>query len=369
MQKIGPWQMAILMVAGYIGLGIFQFPRELVLDGGADAPYGLVLEIAGGAGVLWAFLAIGRTVPEERLRKTLTAPGAFIVNLFRVVVHLALAADALSNFGQVMRTFFLPGTPVWAIEAAMAGTALYTAWYDTAALARAVQIVVLPTVAISLLITVLVIPEMRFTWDLAPATHLTVLPIIRAAYHSAYVIMGMEVVGMLFGYVRKQEQTRAVRSALIAYALSSVYFVIGYVITMATEGPYALVQIQWPPVSALRLADVRGLLINKLGLLVVVLFGLFVLSFLAIRFWAMGHMFNAKASVERYRWQGLAAAVIVMAASQVPGNIVVIVRAFQRFVVPPMVVYLIVFPLLIGLVLGARHLWTARRRSPPAEEA
>lgn len=361
MQKIGPWQMAILVVAGYLSLGTFHFPRALVLYGGPDAAYALALEFLGGAGVLWAFLATGRAIPEERLGPMLTAPGAFAVDLFRVVVHLALAATALCNFGQVMRTFFLPGTPVWAIEGAMTGTSLYTAWYDTAALARVVQIVVLPTVAMSLLIALFVIPEMRFTWALLPASHVAVVPIVQAAYHSAYVIMGIEVAGMLVGRVRERDRARAVRAAFIAYALSVGYFLVGYLITMGTEGPYALVESLWPPVSALRLANVSGLLINKVGLLAVVLFGLFVLSFLAIRFWAMGHMFNPKASVERYRWQGAVAAVISMAAAQIPGNIVAIAHAFQRFVLPPMIVYLITFPSLIGLVLAGRQ-WTTKRR-------
>lgn len=368
MQKIGPWQMAILVVAGYLGLGIFQFPRELVRYAGPDALYAFAVELVGGAGVLWAFLAVGRALPREQLAGTLTKPGAIFVDGFRIVVHLALGATALANFGQVMRTFFLPGTPVWAIEAAMVGTALYTAWYDTPTLARSVQIVVLPTVGVSLLITVFVVPEMRYTWALLPAAHIGVGPIFKGVYHSAYVIIGIEAVAMLVGHVRPRDRKKASRAALVAYTLSSLYFVIGYIIALGTEGPYGLVRMQWPPVSALRLANIRGLLINKLGLLVVVLFGLFVLSFLAVRFWAMGHVFNPKASTTRYRWQGIAAAGIVLTAAQIPDNVVFISESLQRFVLPPMVVYLITFPFVVGLALALRRVIDARRRPRLVEE-
>jgi spore germination protein KB len=355
------------VVASYLGGGIFQFPRELATFGGPDAGWSYLLLTAGYFALIYVFLKIAAIDPTHsfgRVTSDLLTPVLGLpIRWFRIVVHLLLAVVVVANFGQVLRTYFLMGTPQWALEGALVATALYTAWYGTAVLGRTLETGFVPTLLASLLIGLLVIGRMRFAWAILPTWHVALEPTLLGAYHSAYIFIGFEMVVQLYRHVRYDERQAAVRWALGLYTATAGFFAFGFVLVMGTEGPDALVQAQWPPVSALRLANLRGFFINKLGLLVVVVWGLFTMGFVAVRFWCLSHDLtetsDGRVTPLYYHLALVGTALTTLLISQLLSNVVVLVHLFQVWGLPIIVGYLVLMPILI---LPAA--WLRRRVKP-----
>lgn len=371
-RHISPFQYALLIAASYMGFGIFQFPRELVERAGPDALWALAAELVWALGAFRLWIAVNRLHPDQPVfafaASYLPRPVVTLMVAVTVILHLGLAFIALANFGFLMRTYFLPETPLFAIDAAFAATAVYVAWYDIAPLARTLETVFLVPGLLSIFIGILLIGRMRFGYALLPSTHLWFLPTLRATYHGAYMFFGFEVTMVLYPLVRQEQQRIAERYAFWAMIFTFAFFLFGYAMVLGVEGPFFLTHIQWPTVSANRLVDIEGLFVNKLGLLVVVLWGLMLLAFLTLRLWCVIHDAipdYGVHSLPRYRiLLVIAAALVVAAAMQIP-NIAPLDVIIQRFTIPAMLGYLFLTPAVVGTAawLVHRHRWDPH---PPA---
>lgn len=352
MNKISAWQFGLLVASSFMGIGIFQFPREAVDFAGPDAVYAFLLDSLGAVLLLMLFLwAAHRTPSLTQGRESIVRGITPAVTPLRILFNLLLAGAALANFGQIMRTFFLPGTPIWAIDAAMSLTVIYATWYGTPTMARSLETVLLPAIPISVLISLLVIPELHFSWAILPSTQIHLGPILAGTYHDAYIFMGLDATLLLFTQVRQSDKPHASRAGLRALIGAILFFSFGYLVVMGTTGPSALSTMQWPAPSVLRLANASGLIINKLGLLVVVVWGLFILAFLAVRLWSVGQdvaAWRPTHFMPSYRIGICAAGVLTMALSQIPANVVTLVHLFQTYGLPATITYMLLLPLLLG---------------------
>lgn len=370
METINAWQFATAMIASYIGLGVFQFPRELMDFSDGEALWSLLLLSLVFFGILKLYMHLALQMGDQPIGPLLsdlfTPVGALPLRLIRFSIGVLLAASALANFGQVMRTFFLPGTPIWAIEAALMLTAGYMAWYGAAVVARTIETVFLPSLVGSIMIGFLVVHELHFLWALVPSTHIKVDALALGAYHSSYIYFSFDTILGLYPVVRPERRQAALTYATRMYLGTVGVFLFGLAIVVGTEGPSAVSLMQWPPVSALRLANARGFFISKLGLLVVVLWGLFILAFIGLRLWYVAYEVSLPSKqhvlVGRYHWVVIAVSVAIFIVAQTFGNVVVLVHVFQTWGIFAVTCYLVIFPLLVLMALGLRR--RHQRHSP-----
>lgn len=337
---------------------------------GPDALWAYLVLVAGFLGLFWLYLNVSEINPDRSfaalLRSLLTPYIGWPIQAIRIGIHWMLAMFVIANLGQVMHTFFLPSTPAWAVESALAGTAMYMTWFGTATFARTLETILLPTLLGSIVIGLLVVTRMRDSWAILPVGHLAIGPTLSGAYHSAYIFVGFETLGQVYGHVRVDRRKTARRNAYGAFGISALMYLYGYIVTIGTEGPSALARMQWPPISALRLANLQGFFISKLGLLVVVLWGLLALAFVGARYWCVAQNLaespRRDIKVGRYHLMLALTAVTSVAGAQPLGNVVTLVHIFQSIGLPVTMVYLIVVPITILSV----HYLTRGRRTPKA---
>ena len=291
--RISALQFAVLIAAGYVGVGIFPFPRELVATAGAQAVYAFLLECAAALTGLWLWFQVNRIDPDRPLPAfacRLVSPVlGYPLLLLTLVLHLALAVVVITDFAFVMHTFFLIETPLWAVKISLMLTAIYVAWFDVTPLARTVQFVFAPAIVLSVLMGLLLLPRLTSAYALIPGTALHPDVILLAAYKGFYIFWGYELTVTLYPFVHKSERPLAERYAYRAMAGTFLFFALGYTLTLGSEGPQLLSISIWPGVSTMRLINVSAFLINKLGLLLVSLWGIFVLAFTAVRVWCLAH--------------------------------------------------------------------------------
>lgn len=363
-QTISAGQFALMVTAAYLGFGIFQFPLELVKDGGPDALYSLILEILAAFGGLWLLFRANRIQPGETMtgfsHQVLHPMIRWPISVITIAIHSALGACLVSNFGFVITAFFLPDTPDWVIRLTLVATCLYMVWFDTPSLARTVQILLPMTMLLTLLMGLLLVPKMTSGYAVIPSASIHVLPILYAAYRDFYVFLGFEVSVTLYPYIRPPERALGEKYTFLAMGVVGAWFIIGYALVLGVEGPYFMVHLLWPPVSAMRLINVSGFIINKLGLLVIVMWGVFTLLFIAVRIWCVGHdvmpLFRLTSRTAYRLLAGGGAVVIYLGASLFP-TVHALVQWFATYLLPTAIAYIFLVPLIV--MLGA---WLTKRK-------
>lgn len=195
-------------------------------------------------------------------------------------------------------------------------------------------------------------------------------PIIDGACHNFYVFIGIQAATLGYPFVRPAARQQGTKYAYLFLVGACLFFAFLYLLILSNTGPGFLVQLQWHGVSALRLVSVAGLIVDKLGVLVVVLWGLFVLAFLAVRLWAVSHYIGEIFSwnaIGPYRLALTAATLLVGIGAQVIANITILTEVFQEDLLAIFMVYLYAVPLILiaGYAPSATDVNARPRRPAP----
>ncbi len=357
-RHISPLQYAIVETTAFMGIGIFEFPRLLILHAGNNAWWGFLLDWAAAYGGAWLLLKVAYVAPRETLlgmtRRIWPGPLYWVFGILDELAHLGLPVIALTQFTYLIVTFFLPNTAPWMIELVLTAMAAYIAWWDLPVLARTIQVIYIPVMVISLALLVLLAPHLTDSYALVPSWNFHVSAIVSGGYRSFYIFVGYEAIPIFWPYVQPEAQARARQYTYWALTLSGVFYALIFAATLGTEDPWYLSHLEWPGVSALRLISVTGLLIDKLGLLIVVLWGLLSLSFISIRFWAITHValpVIRKRSLTWYRGILVGLAATVLGMSLLIPNIATTDKWTARLM-PGLLAFIVIYP--VAFIITAR---------------
>lgn len=294
--RVNATQFATMVTAGYVGVGIFYFPRPLIAHAGLSGLWGLFVDAAVAFGFLKLIFVMARIVPDETLSayasKLLSKPGGYIAGLYTVIFHLVLAIAAVVVFASVMHNVFLPKTPLWALEALLIVTAGYMAGGGVLALARTLEATYIPVLVLTSL-SVAALLSVQHPELYVPSRDVALVPILSGAYHQFFIFIGAEVVVTLSPFIKEHDRKKAERYSYYALIGMTMLLAIQYEMVLGAFGPEVITKMRWPVVSAYRIIAVSGFYIAKVGTLLVVLWSIVIVAFSAVRLWCVAHDFQA----------------------------------------------------------------------------
>lgn len=319
-KRISGRQFGAIVTAGYLVLGIFYFPRPAVVMAGREALWSLWLAASLIAGLMVLMFRASAATPDQSILTTATSlmgrPVGMALALFTIAYHLLLAITASLVFSLVLVNVFLPNTPLWAVNAGLVLTGLYVAWNGVLSVARTIEATYSPVVVLSLLALAVSVGFIHHPSLLLPPSHLEVIPILRGVWLQLLLFIGFQVSLNAYPYVRASDRPSAKRYALYGLVAVTIFLTLAYEIAIATLGPSYLVIQRWPLVSLLRLIALENFFVNKLGLLIVVLWTVLIVLFMAVRLWCLGEDVQALLglkSVPSYRISTITMSLITMA--------------------------------------------------------
>ena len=359
--RISGLQFGTVVTAGYMAMGIFYFPRQLVSAAGRDGIWAFWLEGLVTFVLMRFIFMMNHLVPNETLGefapKIISKPVAFVLGIYTVTYHLALAVVAAVLFGFVLSDIFLPDTPGWAITGALVLTATYIASLGISSLARTLQAGYLPMVFLTLLTLILAMSMIRHPLLLEPPSNIRMIPILQGAYREYFLFIGFEVSVTLYPFIRNDQSVRGEHFAYLGLALTIFTGTIMYEATMASFGPSLIPILRWPIVSLMRILTISGFFVSKWGLLVVVLWTNAVVAFVAIRLWCLAHDLAALLHWHsRYSYPTLlmtGAVSVFIFALWIP-NAKIADYITQNFVVPFGIAYLLSVSVIVTIVAHFR---------------
>lgn len=359
-----------MVTSGYLGLGIFYFPRQAVADAGRGGLYSLWVAGLAAFGLMALVFKMNRLIPNETLSgyasSLLSKPVGFLVGTYTIIYHLALAISASVLFSFVLGNIFLPSTPIWAIDGILVIVAAYMAYGGAAVLARTLQASYVPTFVLSVISIIYAFTMVRHPILFIPTPVIQILPILHGAYQQGLIFIGFEVSVTLYPFIRQEQRRRAERYSYLGLAIVLVVLTLNYETILATFGPQLVGTLRWPIVSMFRIISVSAFFIDKLGSLIIMLWTIVIVAFLAVRFWCLSHdlaiyvHYTAKRGYQYAIWVG--GLLTWIGAISLPNSkIADIVN--QTWIIPLGLGYLLGIPLLVLAVGTLRKKWVDRFRA------
>lgn len=360
--RISAAQFATMITAGYTGLGIFYFPRELVRMAGRSGIYGLWVDGLAAFVLMRLMFRMNDVVPNETLSgyaaELLSKPFGYLLGFFTIVYHLALAVSATVLFSMVLGNIFLPTTPIWAIDSALTLTAGYMAWSGALPLARTLQASYIPLLLLTILSIGLAAMSIHHPMLLWPSTHVKIVPILQGAYRQFIIFIGFELSVTLYPFIKDGQQKKAQRFSYMALAGMLVALTFQYEVIIGVFGPTLTSQLRWPLVSTYRIIAVSGFFISKLGSLLIALWTIVVVAFVSVRLWCLSHDLSVfvKAFLPiRYKLGLISMTVLTIGLSMLFVNAKIADLFNQYWLIPFGFGYLIVVPLAVLTAAAIRR--------------
>ncbi len=355
--RISGLQFGTMVTAGYMAMGVFYFPRELVTSAGRDGIWGLWLDGLVTFALMGLSFTMSRMVPNETFgqfsSQLLSKPVGIVFGLMTIGYHVLLAVVMVVEFTSLFSNDFLSGTPAWAITISLMIASVYMAWFGAATLARVLQAGYLPMVVLSVATLVLAASVIKHPVLLLPPTNIRVLPLLQGSYRQYFIFIGFELSITLYPFIRNEDRRVAERYAYGGLAVMIGILTVMYEIAIATFGPAYIPLMRWPMVTLMRIVEISGFFIDKWGSLVIVLWTVAVLGFMSVRLWCTAHDLAALffiRSVGSYRYLLLPTAVVVLAGSMLIPNAAISDYITQQYLIPLGLLYLTVIPVVVLIV-------------------
>ena len=146
-EKISALQLGLLIIVTVIGVGILTLPRTVTEIADTD---GWLLIIIGGALVIVLALIInslGNMFPDKTIieysQELVGRPLSYLIGSILIIYFTLIAAYSVRIFGEVLKMYLLPKTPIEIIIITFLITIIYLVRNNLEGIARFYEIIIL----------------------------------------------------------------------------------------------------------------------------------------------------------------------------------------------------------------------------------
>lgn len=364
---ISPIEAGFLLSSSFIGLGIFMWPRDSVMVAGRSAILSFVLSVFLAFAGLWMLVQLSEIFPGLTFvnysKKIVGKPLSLFFSFYIILYNIFFAAIAAHMFGDLISTVFLVATPPWASVGILFLAAAYATYGGLETIARASQII-LPLGYLFILFGILLaVKHMEQFWALLPS-HISLSHVWHGTYISAYVIIGFQLIIMLYPYIHTKDRRKTKKALFIAASLNMLLLLSIYIMDMTVLGPGATKVFYWPTVTSFRILEFSSFFVNRVGLLVVLSWTLLMFLFLATRIWCVSHDITAmlgRNHTHEYRNLVIPVTGLMFLTSLLPSNPIAATYIVDQYINPGGLIIILLLPLILLLIAKIRGL------KPPEE--
>lgn len=263
--KISANQASILLFVTIVGAGVLSLPADVAKDVGPDSLFAILL--GGTVSILFArlILYISSKFPTETFveytSKLVTKPVSVILSIGLVLYFSVFVSLDLRIFGEVLKIYLLPRTPIEVIMLTMLFTSAYLVRYGLEPIARMSEIL-FPIIVIPLILIFLPTLTDVDLSNFLPVLRTAPLKLLKGIVLTAYSFIGFEILYMLFPYIENTKKLgRNVNAAMFSTILYYIY------ITFFTIGIFGYKETKeqlWPLLTVIKSINFPGFFIENL---------------------------------------------------------------------------------------------------------
>ncbi|WAH38895.1 GerAB/ArcD/ProY family transporter [Alicyclobacillus dauci] len=284
---ISVFQTIALCSSSYFPVVFWFFPSIAVEHAKFDAQWSVLLVAIVGVGIAWLYGALNERFPNITGADVhVMVSGRWLGKVILVAyipVYLLFLALSLYFTVNLMKYFF-PDTPqaVFAIFICVVGWR--GAWLGIEALGRVASIV--HPLTFAGLIASFVMVYFRAERHLIPHQLVNTMNVVQATYHLLPLYLGMNLFVMLSPYYNHAKR-KSIWYPIISAIIGGVVLCIVFLSTVINLGWEPITKVMYPLQMTIQLIRLQGFLIERLGIVILILSVAFGTLFVSNHIWAL----------------------------------------------------------------------------------
>lgn len=345
--KVSNGQLKALIITTNIGVGILSLPSSIA-DIMNNA--GWIAIILGGLATL-PFVYIMNKLAEMYRGRIFYEYGKEVVGniLFKIfstiylLYFMVLLSFVVRIFGEVIKAYLLPNTPIEVIIFTMLLATSYIGRGDIKSISR-MAFLILHIIAISTIIFVILsLPTLDLT-NLLPAFRFNIKDIPEGIGTVFFSYVGFEIILIALAYV--EDSKSALKSSFIGIFYTTLIYLVTFFITLSQFGIHELKKQIWPSISIMREIELPGFFIENLDGIMMATWVLIVFATMGPLMYTGGVVLSSLFNTRKHNFFVLPLIPIVMIISLIPESLSQVYSIMDM-----MVRYLAIFAIIIGPII------------------
>lgn len=285
--KISSLQLGIIIIVATIGTGILSLPRSIAEIADSD---GWILILTGGVVAIIAVMIIfslGNLFPQKNIieysKELVGKPFTIVIGMILSGYFILVSAFSLRIFGEVLKMFLLPRTPLEVISITFLVVVMYLIRNGIECMARFYEIMFFLMFIPFVLSMITGIHDGDYT-NLLPVFQTSPGVLAKGTLETFFSFIGFEVALLFFPFVSDQKNIK--KSLLISVGLIIFLYLTTSIIVIANFGVYETKNLVWPLMSYIKSIEVPGSFIEQLEGFIMTIWVLFIYTTLTNYFFA-----------------------------------------------------------------------------------
>lgn len=353
--KISAMQLGILLIVTIIGVGILTLPRNVVEIAGPD---GWILILLAGAFTMVLSLvlySLAKRFPTQTIieysRDLVGRPLSVLIGVIFVTYYVIFSAFCVRIFGEVLKMFLLPKTPIEVITITFLLATSYLVRNGLEGVVRFYEIMIILMFVPYFLSLISGAPQGDFT-NMLPVFQTSPTTLLQGTFEIVFSFIGFEVLLLFAPFVSNQKSIK--KTLIIAISIITLIYIGSTVTVLATFGAYETKNLIWPLMSYIKSIQVPGAFIEQLEGVIMTIWVMFIYTTLATIYFAAAFICSKLSKTKEHSIFVIALLPITYILSLLPENVAQLYDWLGTFSIYAGALVNIVIPMFLLIVAKVR---------------
>ncbi len=350
-EKISALQLGILVIVSVIGIGILTLPRVITEIADTD---GWMLIIVGGAVTIALALimnSLGNMFPDKTIieysRDLVGGPLSYLIGIILIIYFTLIAAFSIRIFGEVLKMYLLPKTPIEIIIMTFLITVIYLVRNNLEGIARFYEIIILIMFIPYFLALFAGTGDLDYS-NLLPVFQTSPKVILGGILQIVFSFSGFEVIYLFIPFVSDKKNIK--RTLIIVISITTIIYLISSLIVIASFGPQQTKALLWPLMAYIKSIEVPGAFIEQLEGVIMTIWVLFIFTTIATLYFSSVFILGRLTKVREHKIFPTALLPLIYIISLQPANVPELYQWLGTFSTYAGSVVIIILPVILLII-------------------
>lgn len=320
--KISAYQLGILIIVTVVGVGILTLPRNVVEIANTD---GWILILVAGAvtiGISLVINTLANKFPNETIieysRDLAGYPLSILIGIILILYYIIFAAFSVRIFGEVLKMYLLPNTPIEIIIITFLITTIYLVRSGLEGIVRFYEIIIF-IMFIPYFIALFTGTSNLDYSNILPSFQIPPISILTGTLQVIFSFIGFEAVFLFIPFVSDRKNMK--KTLIIVMSIITFIYLISTIIVLASFGSHEIQTLIWPLMAYIKSIQVPGAFIEQLEGVIMTIWVLFIFTTLGTIYFSPAFLLTRLTKTKEHKIFVIALLPIIYILSLQPDNV------------------------------------------------
>lgn len=280
--KISAMQLGILLIVSIIGVGVLTLPRTIVEIAGSDG--WMLIGLAGISSTVLSLIiySLNKRFPNQTIieysKELVGWPLSIIIGMVYITYYIILSAFSIRIFGEVLKMYLLPKTPIEVITITLLLATSYLVRNGLESVVRFYEIMILPMFVPYFITLISGTFQGDFT-NILPVFQTSITTLLQGSFEVIFSFIGFEALLLFTPFVENQKSIK--KTLIIVIFIITLIYIASALIIIANFGVHETKNLIWPLMAYIKSIQIPGAFIEQLEGVIMAIWVMFIYTTLA----------------------------------------------------------------------------------------